>query len=244
MLKKLLQVAALILVFCVPFTRYQQVQHKWTRADLTKFKNTVGIVTVNYVGGAIAEGASVVIRKDGTALTAAHLFTHGQPDSVWMIVKNGNWYEMSLLEIDRQADIAVIRPKAASPTFAFAPLKNAPSVQDNTPIVVIGHPLYRYWWVETGIVLRTVYSPYYFGDIVHIAALVQPGNSGGPILDAQGRVVGIISAFHMSFDGGYDYGIAVSLVEIHKLLARSDAKEPYRRPQIRRYSLKEVREVR
>lgn len=241
MVKRFFQAMILVLVFCVPFTRYQQVDHKWTRTELDKFKKTVGVVAVNYMDDNVAEGACVIVRKDGTALTAGHLFTHGQVKSIQMIAKNGNWYDMVLLDINFRTDIAVIRPKAASPTFEFSRIKRSNRVNDNTTIVAIGHPLFHYWWATSGIVLRTVYSPYYTGDIVHITALVQPGNSGGPIFDPNGEVVGIVSAYHTNLEGQFDYGVAVGLREINKLLARSDSREPYRRPQIRKYSIKELK---
>lgn len=244
-MRKFLQaaLAALLLVVFAytPVTRYQQIAHRWSPQDVWKYTQTVSVITVYFQDGTACSGAGVLIAEDGTTLTAAHLFD-GKVDRVEMFATNGNTYDMAPLGVNFRRDLALIRPVASAQKFVYAKLARGQEVEVNQDIVAIGHPLLYYWHAEFGLVLRQVWHPIYGGDILMISALVRPGNSGGPVFNTKGELLGIVSAYsYQPLTGEYRYGIAIALYEIKEFLKTAEANRPYWRKQIKRYRLGDVK---
>lgn len=236
-------VAGLALLFFayVPLCRQQQIKHKWNPNKVEQYIKTVSVLMVSTKDGA-AEGAGVVIAPDGTTLTVAHLFSHGQPDAVQMLATNGNVYDLDILAVDSRYDLALVRPKAASPTFKYAKLRRNTEVELNQDILVIGHPLFYYFDVEYGVVLELMWHPWYKGDVMKISALVRPGNSGGPVFNTKGEVIGIVSA--MSLDPitrKFRFGMAISPKQIKAFFDEILPYQKYWPRQIKKYRLEDVK---
>ena len=237
-------VVALGILVCaaLPVDRYQQVRFKWDLQKIEKYKQAVGLIEVVFKDGNVFGGAGVVIGTDGTTLTAAHLFNHGQIETIIMSVPNGNVYEMDGLAINTRNDLALIRPKAAAPGFKYIRVHKGQKIDPNQEVAVIGHPLWLVNHVEYGVVLGTQFDIFYMGEIVKISALVRPGNSGGPVLSTKGEVVGIVSARAVHpLTWEYSHGIAISLKEIHEFMKMAQTMEPYWPKQIKRHRLAEFK---
>lgn len=238
----LLSTLAVLLFANSPVDRYQQIRHQWNDAKVESYKNSVTIIRSMMKDGGWAEGTGVVIAEDGATLTAAHLFD--DPDMVEVLMKttNGNVYRMGLCAIDFRRDLAIIRPLAASPTFKFLPIQKSKEVEVNSDILVIGHPLWMYYDVQNGVILGTEFHIFYFGEIERISALVRPGNSGGPVLNTNGQVVGIVSAsVHDILTLSFKYGIAVSISEIHTFVNKAYENKKHWPKQTFRYRLGDVK---
>lgn len=240
--KSIAIVAVLIVAFLVPVDRYQQVSHKWSSDEIASYRQSVTIIDAIFRDGSVAESAGVVIGKDGTTLTVAHLFRHGEIDTIIMTVPNGNVYELDILTINSRIDLALVRPKAAAPYFKYLPIYRSAIVDPNEDLLVIGHPMWLYNHVEFGVMLGTYFDIFYGGCISCISALVRPGNSGGPVINTHGEVIGIVSASaHDPVTWQFKYGMAVAISEIHIFLRLAESMKPYWPRQIRRYRLDEVK---
>jgi S1-C subfamily serine protease len=93
----------------------------------------------------------------------------------------------TLLRADVETDLAVVRIDADTRALPHLPMRREP-VTLGERVVAIGHPGESVWSLTLGIV-----SALHRGAIQHDAAITE-GNSGGPLLDADGRVVGINTA--------------------------------------------------
>lgn len=137
-------------------------------------------------------GTGVVAAKDGTILTANHVIADGGPISVTFA--DGTTADATVASTDPAHDIATLRIASTSATIVPAVLGGELDV--GAPVVAIGNPLGLTYSVSSGVVSgvdrrgRTDEGD--FSGLIQFDASVNPGSSGGPLLDAGGAVVGIV----------------------------------------------------
>jgi V8-like Glu-specific endopeptidase len=138
-------------------------------------------------------GTGFVVHPDGFLLTCAHVVDYGQAKSV-TVTLDGKTYPASVLQCDNTHDLALIQIQEQQlPTLSLA---NSNAVRLGEEIRALGYPM-------PGVVggdikmtrgtiagVPTLYARKYF----QIDAPVNVGNSGGPIVNEQGKVVGIVNA--------------------------------------------------
>jgi serine protease Do len=148
------------------------------------------------VGG---EGSGFVIREDGYIVTNAHVVNGADKFTVRM--DDGEEYDAELIGVDNFKDIAVIKINASN--LPVAVLGNSDETRIGEPVVAIGSPLGFEATVTAGILSTNrrsiedlgrnndVRSPQTY---LQTDAAINQGNSGGPLLNADGEVVGINQA--------------------------------------------------
>jgi len=155
-----------------------------------------------YVGGAHASaparggaGSGVVVTPDGYLLTNEHVVQRSRTVSVAFI--EGRSLAADVVGTDPATDLAVLRARAAALPFVALPQARYPRVGEL--VVAVGNPLGFESTVTAGVVsalgrsLRSRQGRLIEGIVQHTAAL-NPGNSGGPLVDARGTLVGINTA--------------------------------------------------
>ena len=147
----------------------------------------VSIVVPNY-----GSGSGAIIRRDGMVLTNAHVV--GSARTVQVGLADGRKTTGTVLGRDVGLDVAVVRiPLTDTPV---ATLGNSDQLQVGQLAIAIGNPLGLERTVTTGVVSalnRTARST--GGDtFIQTDAAISPGNSGGPLVDSRGAVIGINSA--------------------------------------------------
>jgi putative serine protease PepD len=172
-----------------------------------------GVVTikVNTQGGQ-ALGSGFVIDSAGHIVTNAHVVDGASAISVEFA--NGSTYDAQLVGTDPSTDVAVI--KVDAPTSVLTPLEfgDSSAVQVGDEVVAIGSPLGLNETVTSGIVSalhRTITSPNNFSinDAIQTDAAINHGNSGGPLLNSSGEVIGINSQIESDSGGNDGIGFAV-----------------------------------
>ncbi len=140
-------------------------------------------------------GSGVVLAQDGYVLTNAHVAGRGGPIGVRLSGEEA--VKGELVGADERTDLAVIRAGAGGlPTL---PLAEDRRLRVGELVVAIGNPLGFDRSVTVGVV-SALYRSLPTGQgglldgLVQTDAAVNPGNSGGPLLDADGQVVGITTA--------------------------------------------------
>lgn len=140
-------------------------------------------------------GSGVVLAQDGYVLTNAHVAGRGGPIGVRLSGEEA--VKGELVGADERTDLAVIRAGAGGlPTL---PLAEGRRLRVGELVVAIGNPLGFDRSVTVGVV-SALYRSLPTGQgglldgLVQTDAAVNPGNSGGPLLDAEGQVVGITTA--------------------------------------------------
>lgn len=237
--KNILVSTLVILITSLSITKYSFIGYSWPPNLVRKCIENTSVFFVEYPSGGII-GAGVIISKEGRVLTAAHLFTHGEYSKVQMVTSNGNAYDMNVLLVNSRIDLALVEPVASAQQFSFAPVYSENKLSMGQDVLVVGHPYAGYWTITSGTISRISWSPWYFCKLIETDARVNPGNSGGPMFNTKGEVIGIISAMKMGLFGPTGIGIAIHVNEIHAFLKSYERLEE-KSTQTKRYKLGEVR---
>jgi S1-C subfamily serine protease len=173
--------------------------------------------------GAISSGTGFVISPDGLILTNRHVVKGGKTFQV--ILQGGTKVPAEVVVIDDEQDMALIRIKVAKP-MATVQLAEHDSPSDGAECTVIGFPLGNRYTaspkVTHGIVTSSKIATE--GADVMIDAKVNPGNSGGPILDKSGNVMAIVAMKSLSSQMEDSYGIGISAGKIRQFLEKNKVK--------------------
>ncbi len=148
------------------------------------------VVTVR--AGGRGHGAGVIWSADGLILTNAHVAEY---DRAVVVLDGGRQLDARLVARDAERDLAALRVPATG--LPAAPLGDSTALRVGQVVLAIGHPLGEPHAAAFGVVhalgaaIRTGRSR--ASDVVQADLALYPGNSGGPLADAHGRVVGINS---------------------------------------------------
>ena len=145
--------------------------------------------------GPMGAGSGVLIAPDGYILTNHHVVE--KPDRLEVTLRDGTSMAALVVGSDPATDLAVIRAEGAG--LPFAALGESGGLRAGQLVIAIGNPFGFQSTVSTGVVsalgrgLRSREGRLIENIIQHTAPL-NPGNSGGPLVDSRGRVVGINTA--------------------------------------------------
>lgn len=135
-----------------------------------------------------ATGSGVIISKDGYLITNNHV-VEGEA-SLAVYFADGTRHEATLVGTDPLMDVAVVKVKDVVP--AFVPLANSDDIQPGETAIAIGSPLGDFRnSVTVGVVSAKNRSVGSMEGLIQTDAAINHGNSGGPLLNLQGQVIGI-----------------------------------------------------
>ena len=150
--------------------------------------------------GGAASGSGFVISDEGYVVTNAHVVEGANDVRVrFGAVGTGDGaIDAKVVGADPSTDIAVLKIDKDAGDLEPLPLGDSSKLRVGDPTIAIGNPFGFDQTVTTGIVSalqRQIPAPNNFSidDVIQTDASVNPGNSGGPLLDAAGRVIGVNS---------------------------------------------------
>jgi serine protease Do len=153
-------------------------------------------------------GSGVIVRSDGVILTNAHVV--GMSRTVRVGLADGRRVEGRVVGRDPSLDVAVVR--IDEPNTPVAPIGDSDSLEVGQTAIAIGNPLGLERTVTTGVISAINRSPrgIALDGLIQTDAAISPGNSGGPLLDSRGRVIGINTAV-LRAPGAQGLGFAVPI---------------------------------
>jgi serine protease Do len=148
-------------------------------------------------------GTGFVIRADGLALTGWHVLEGG--GAIRVKTADGQELDATVVGADDRTDLALIRIRAPRP-LAVLPLGDSDDLRIGEWVMAIGNPLGLEHTVTVGIVSakgrrelpvdRTLYQ-----DFIQTDASINPGSSGGPLVNARGEAVAVAAAVNREAQG-------------------------------------------
>jgi putative serine protease PepD len=168
-----------------------------------------------------ATGSGFVVDGKGYIVTAAHVVDGAS--SIKVTFSDGTTRTATLSGEDNATDVAVLKIDPSGLTLHPLKLGSSASLGVGDAVAVIGSPFGYEESVSTGIVSgvdRTIQAPngYTVAHAIQTDAALNPGNSGGPILDASGRVIGI--ADQIATNGNADQSSGVGFAVPIDLVSR------------------------
>jgi len=191
-----------------------------------------GVVTIYAFFGAdgdtrgSTQGSGFVVSPDGHVLTNAHVITNAGDDD-GDSVRGARRLYVEFQDLDRVPaeivgwdlfnDVGVIRIDPKAHALAPLPLGDSARVAVGEPVAAIGSPFGNQNSLAVGVVSATgrsipsLTSGYAIADAIQIDAPINHGNSGGPLLDARGRVIGINAQINSTSGEAEGVGFAVPI---------------------------------
>jgi S1-C subfamily serine protease len=207
-------------------------------------RRAAGVVTViSYFDGtrgatgSAGQGSGFVVARDGTILTSAHVVTtagetvaaHARPArAIYVQFADGDRVQARLVGYDLFDDVGVIRVDPRRHPVVPVPLGDSARVVVGEPVAAIGSPFGNADSLSVGVVsavrrsIPSLTTRYDLVDAIQTDAPINHGNSGGPLLDAAGRVIGINAQIRSGggSNGFEGVGFAVPIDSARRSLAQ------------------------
>jgi 2-alkenal reductase len=195
-------------------------------------RRSPGVVTIfayfgdpNSEATQLAQGSGFVISPTGYVLTNSHVITNaGEGASVtaaehlYVEFADGDRAEAKVVGWDLYDDVGLLKLSSTEHKLTPVPLGDSASVQVGQPVAAIGSPLGNENSLAVGVVSAIHRSidaitvqRYKVVDAIQTDAPITHGNSGGPLLDARGRVVGINAQIRSQNGTGNDSGVGFAI---------------------------------
>jgi serine protease Do len=170
-------------------------------------------------GPEIGAGSGVIITANGYILTNNHVVTSAKKNGIKVQLSDTREYKAKLIGTDKYTDLAVIKIDADN--LPVATLGNSDEVEVGHIVFAIGAPLGLKSTMTQGIVsalgrnIGIIGDEYGIENFIQTDAAVNPGNSGGPLVNINGEVVGINSAIATTNARyqGYSFAIPLNLAK-------------------------------
>ena len=164
-------------------------------------------------------GSGFIIDKNGYIVTNNHVVNGA--DEIKVTLSDGRELAAKLIGTDPQTDLALIKvePKGELPSVAFGDSDRA---RVGDWVVAIGSPFGLGGSVTAGIISargRDIHSGPY-DDYLQIDAPINSGNSGGPVINAEGKVVGVNTAIYSPNGGNIGIGFAIPAREADRVVSQ------------------------
>jgi putative serine protease PepD len=163
-------------------------------------------------GGGVAQGSGFVYDEAGHVITNQHVVGDAQSASVRF--PDGSVHDAEVVGTDPSTDLAVLRVDAPASLLEPLELANSDELAVGDGVIAIGSPYGLDQSVTAGIVSalhREISAPNNFAidDAIQTDAAINHGNSGGPLLDLSGRVVGVNAQIESESGGNDGVGFAI-----------------------------------
>lgn len=189
---------------CAPTERYTKVTADvLPKAAMIRVQAVVETLTLKIDDGAFSVekstvsivflGAGVFVSPNGHILTCAHLFNEGIISSVTIMGYDGEYQAAEIIYQDARRDLALLKTDDTRAFPQYAKLADPRSLEVGQEVIAVGNPLGFDFSVSHGIISAMNRDEVGIYNATQSDAFVNPGNSGGPLFNLQGELIGINS---------------------------------------------------
>jgi S1-C subfamily serine protease len=187
---------------------------------------TPGVVTIYalFDGGARSQGSGFVVSEEGHVLTNSHVITSSgergpvtSASRVYVVFADGDRLPAEIVGWDLFNDTGVIKLDPDDHAVEPVPLGDSNDVVVGEPVAAIGSPFGNENSLAVGVVsavsrsIPSLTSRYQVSNAIQVDAPINHGNSGGPLLDARGRVIGINAQIRSESGNAEGVGFAIPI---------------------------------
>jgi len=165
-----------------------------------------------------ALGSGLILDSDGYIVTNNHVVEGA--DSVTVTLSDGHELEATIVGADPKTDLALLKVVADEP-LTSVDLGDSDSVRVGDWVLAVGNPFGLGGTATFGIISaigRDIQSGPY-DNFLQIDAPINSGNSGGPVFDVSGKVIGVNTAIFSPNGGNVGIGFAVPAAQVRKVVA-------------------------
>jgi S1-C subfamily serine protease len=202
-------------------------------------ERSAGVVTLYSVFGSgnnasASQGSGLVVSDDGLILTNSHVITTAgtgaaavrPADDVFVEFQDRDRVAAKVVGWDVFDDVGVLRVDPKAHSLTPLPLGDSSRVVVGEPVAAIGSPFGNENSLAVGVVsatqrsIESLTSQYNLVDAIQVDAPINHGNSGGPLFDAQGRVIGINAQIRSDSGNAEGVGFAVPINAARRSMAQ------------------------
>jgi 2-alkenal reductase len=186
-----------------------------------------GVVTIYsyFANGQRAQGSGFIVSEEGHILTNSHVVTNSGAegsevkgaDRLYVVFHDGDRIPGTIVGWDLFNDTGLVKVDPEVHAVSPVPLGDSSSVVVGEPVAAIGSPFGQESSLAVGVVsatersIESLTSAYDVSDAIQIDAPINHGNSGGPLLDARGRVIGINAQIRSDSGNAEGVGFAIPI---------------------------------
>jgi 2-alkenal reductase len=180
-----------------------------------------------------AQGSGFVVSPSGYILTSAHVVTDvvesthpSEARDVYVGFKDGDRIKGEIVGWDGYDDVALLKVDPAAHRLLPVPLGDSSRVRAGDPVAAMGSPFGNEDSIAVGVVsairrsINSLTSSYKVVDAIQTDAPITHGNSGGPLFDARGRVIGINAQIRSDTGGAEGVGFAIPINAARRSMAQ------------------------
>ncbi|MEE2692893.1 MAG: Do family serine endopeptidase [Pseudomonadota bacterium] len=180
----------------------QRVQGAQATGELAPLSRKFG-------GRAVSLGSGFIIDPTGVVVTNNHVIENA--DEISVTLSDGREFKATIRGIDRETDLAVLQLEASGVRFPSVSFGDSNKARVGEWVIAIGNPFGLGGSVTVGIISarnRDIDAGN-FDDFIQTDAAINRGNSGGPLFDMNGKVIGVNTAIFSQTGGSVGVGFAV-----------------------------------
>jgi S1-C subfamily serine protease len=201
-----ISLAAVVAVVILPFLLGKAGVFRPREADVSRIVRTVRPAVVTIRSG-VALGSGFVIDRQGYIVTNAHVI---REDGGSAKFDDGTTVPVNVVKIDAQRDLALLKLTTGK-EFSAVKLGDSNRCQSGETVIAIGAPFAMEASVTKGIISALRQAPSTNLTLIQTDTALNPGNSGGPLINLSGEVVGVNSAKNMFAEG---LGLAIGINDV------------------------------
>jgi S1-C subfamily serine protease len=188
-----------------------------------------GATSQQPLGGGAGQGSGFVLDGDGRIATNAHVVSEGEGSrlskarDVFVQFADGNQVSGKIVGFDPNSDVGLVKVDPDSLDLVPLKLGRSDEVKVGEPVAAIGSPFGEEQSLSVGVVSATdraiqALTDFQIPNAIQTDAAINRGNSGGPLLNARGEVIGINSQIRSSSGGSEGVGFAVPVDTVKRSL--------------------------